>query len=518
MGFFDFFRTNSRRQAPPVIEKNNKQDIVVGASKDQDEESIQSFNNSNITFNGELSGYDYNMILRNKQDNIISLYQLADYYVDADTIIRGIIKHVYTPYSSCSDWFLTDAKEKTVDLFEKQYKRMRLREKIDGIMYEYWKYNNVFIYLHKGQLITLPVHKCKIGGMALNGKPLVDFDCQSILNEWRAKSYSVYENWVEDNNLQEYFKGYPDEIYEAINRGSQYAQLNPNNIFVMQGSKESWQRYAIPFIAACLIPLEKKELISNYETAILNLGIRSFVHVPYGDKNKGYDMLPDAQQLGSVRRLFQQGMTGFPLVVTNQLADAKFVQPDMQDIFQFPKYREVNNDILSAGGINGILVNGYDEAGSTYAVAQVSIQNAEFRIMEARKEFCELMNQINQRLVEEIPGTYNLKDVPKFNFKPLDMSGEKGLRETCKKLWENGVLSTKTMLETHGYDIEKEKTQREKEIQDGVDQIMKARVLSGTAVDNNEGGRPQMTDEERKSDPENSETSKQSKASDGSES
>ena len=159
------------------------------------------------------------------------------------------------------------------------------------------------------------------------------------------------------------------------------------------------------------------------------------------------------------------------------------------------------------------MVNGYDEAGSTYAVAQVSIQNAEFRIMEARKEFCELMNQINQRLMEEIPGTYNLKEVPKFNFKPLDMSGEKGLRETCKKLWENGVLSTKTMLEAHGYDVEKEKIQREKEIQDGVDQIMKARVLSGTAVDNGNVGRPRMTDEERKSDPENSETSKQSKSS-----
>lgn len=515
MGFFDFFRPSTRRGTPPqTAEKKINKEIVVGASKDQDEKAIQSFNNSNITFSGELAGYDYDNILRNKQDNIVSLFQLADYYVDADTIIRGIIKHVYVPYSSCSAWFLTGAKEKTIKLYEDQYKKMRLRESIDGIMYEYWKYANVYIYLHQGHLITLPVHKCRIGGIALNGKPLVDFDCQSILNEWRNKSYSVYENWVEDNNLQKYFEGYPEEVYDAINKGVQYAQLNPDNTFVMQGTKESWQRYAIPFIAACLNALEKKELISNYETALLNLGIRSFVHVPYGDKNKGYDMLPDAVQLGAVRKLFQQGMSGFPLVVTNQLAEAKVVQPDMQDIFQFPKYKEVNNDILSAGGISGILVNGISGDGSTFGLAQVSMQVAEARIIAARNEFCEIMNQINERLTEEIKGTYNLKDVPVFNFKPLDMTGQKALRETCQKLWERGVLSTKTMLESHGYDMEAEKDQREKEIQDGVEEVLQVRALSGTMQSNNAGsGRPEMTNEERHSDPDAAERGKQPKPS-----
>lgn len=81
--------------------------------------------------------------------------------------------------------------------------------------------------------------------------------------------------------------------------------------------KESWQRYAIPFIASCLGALAKKELISTYEDAVLNLGIRSFVHVTYGDTTKGADILPGAIELGQVRSLFQKGMSGFPLVVTN---------------------------------------------------------------------------------------------------------------------------------------------------------------------------------------------------------
>lgn len=516
MGFFDRFRRVSRKEELRPS-KNNKDDrIVVGASKDEDEQSLQSFSNSNITFNGNLTGYDYDAILRNKQENIVSLYQLADYYTDKDPIIRGIVKHVYVPYSTCSDWFLTDAKEKTVALYEDQYKRMRLREKIDGIFYEYWKYNNVYIYLHQGQLITLPVHKCKIGNIALNGKPIVDFDCQSILNEWRAKSYSVRENWIEENNLQVYFKGYPEEVYEALNKGNQYAQLNPDNTWVMQGTKESWLRYAIPFIAACLHALAKKELISTYEDSLLNLGIRSFVHVPYGDKNKGCDMLPDKGQLTSVRRLFQQGMSGFPLVVTNQLADPKVIKPDLDDLFQWDKYREANNDILSAGGISGILVSGISMDGSTFASAQVSMQTAEARILAARDEFCDIMNQINKRLTEEIPGTYNLKEIPKFNFKPLDMSGKKSLREACQTLWQQGVVSTQTMMETQGYSMNEEVKKRELEKSKGIDEILAPRAEAGTqqSTDNGDGpGRPTLDDSERTSDPDAAERGKQPKPS-----
>lgn len=508
MGFFDRFR----RTTPEAPRPQNKE-VVVGASKSQDPITLQSFTNSNITFSGALADYDYNSILRNKQENIISLFQLADYYSDADPIIRGIIKHVYVPYSTCSPWFLTGAKDKTLKLYEEQYERMRLREALDGIMLEYWKYGNVYVYLFKGNLITLPVHKCRIGNITFDGTPIVEFDCQSIQNEWRGKSYSIQENWIKDNELEEYFKGYPEEVVEALNKGYQYAQLNPENTFVMQGSKESWQRYAVPFIASCLPALSKKELISQYEDAILNLAIRSFVHVTYGDSTKGQDMLPDKEQISAVRRLFVDGMSGFPLVTTNHLAHAQVVQPKLDDLFQWDKYKQVNNDILSAGGVSGVIVSGISEDGSTFASAQVSMQTAEARINAAREEFCEMMNRVNKRLTEEIPGTYNLKEVPKFNFAPLSMEGKKSLRDTCAKLWENGTVSTKTMLETNGYSLDQELEQRKKEQQDGVDELLAPRE-NKTSTSKNEGaGRPELDDSERTSDPDSAARSKQPKPS-----
>lgn len=515
MGLLDrlFGRTETVATVQPA-----KKTIAVGAGKDQDMETIQSFSNSNFTFSGELSSYDYVSILRDKQNNIQSFYQLSDYYTDADPIVHGIVKHVYVPFSTCSDWYLTGSKKKTYALYEEQYKRMRLREKIDAIMLEIWKYNNVCCYLYNGDLITLPVNKWKIGNTMFNGTPIVDYDCQSIINEMQMKSYSIDEKYVKDSNQDYILKGYPEEVQKAVKAGQQYAQLDPANTFVLQGSKESWQRYAIPFISAALRALAKKELISSYEDAMLNIGKRSFVHVQYGESSKTNDVLPDQPQLAAVRKIFLSAMSGTPLAVTNHLAKATPIQFDMDDLFQWDKYRNVNNDILSAGGISGVLVTGVSEDGSTFASAQVSIETAEARINAIRDEFCDMMTQINKRLADVIPGTYNLKETPEFHFQPLSMEGKKALREKAVELWEKGVISTGHMLNTQGYSIEVERENREKEKSDGTDKVMVPREVSNAQyVDNstvnNKVGRPEMDNDERTSDPENALTGKQPKPS-----
>ena len=97
MGFFDNLRNAFARPEKPVTATEQPRPIV-GAQFTEGEEVIQTFTNSNITFNGSLVGYDYVNILRDKQGNINKFYELSDYFVDADPIYRGIIKHVYSPY------------------------------------------------------------------------------------------------------------------------------------------------------------------------------------------------------------------------------------------------------------------------------------------------------------------------------------------------------------------------------------------------------------------------------------
>ena len=524
MGLFDWFR---RTETPAATPPPKKENIVVGAggAAHEGDITLQTFDNTNFTFSGELADYDYVSILRNKQDNITSLYQLSDYYTDADPIVHGIIKHVFVPFCICSDWFLTGSKEKTYELFYEQYKRMRLREKMQGIFLELWKYNNVCCYLKDGDLITLPVHKWRIGNLTFNGTPIVEYDCQEILNMIQPKSYSIDEKFLTDSDKETILKGYPEEIQEAVNSNKQYAQLNPDYTFVLQGSKEGWMRYAIPFIAAALPALAKKELISSYEDAMLNVGRRSFIHVKYGDTDKQKDILPDLAQLNQVKRIFQSAMSGTnPIAVTNHLATATPIQFDLDDLFQWNKYRDVNNDILAAGGVSGVMVTGVSEDGSTFASAQVSIENAEARINAARDEFCEMMNKINERLTEFIQGTYNLKEIPQFHFQPLTIEGKKALREKCVELWEKGVVSTRTMMDTNGYSIEIESMKREEEASQGYDEMLAPREMvaagsggatseSSSGTEKKKRGRPKKDDSDRKSDPSKSETGRQPKPS-----
>ena len=195
----------------------------------------------------------------------------------------------------------------------------------------------------------------------------------------------------------------------------------------------------------------------------------------------------------------------------------------MSELYENPLYAQVNADILSAGGIAGIIVNGESEEGSTFASAQVSMKAAEARIEAARREVEDFMNKFNRSLVEDIRlvRTNNLKQIPEFHFKPLSINGKEELRKACTELWKQGLLSTETYLNTNGYSVEKERARRETEKNEGYDEVFipRDKMYDNTGSeepeneDANSVGRPKMTDDERHSDPENAIRSKQAKDS-----
>ena len=376
-----------------------------------------------------------------------------------------------------------------------------------------------------GVPISLPIQKCRIGNVSFGGTPIVDFDVRSVYSEWQAKSYSIKDNWIKDNELETYFKGYPPEVVEGLNRGDEWVQLNPKYTIVIQGPKPIYQRYAYPFILPALESLAKKDLIGKYEKAMLNLAIHSFVWVGYGDEKKGMDFESAGDEYAELYKLFAKGMSGFPLVVSSIFAKPQAIKIDIDDLFQYDKYRDVNSDILSAGGVSGILVTGQSEDGSTFASAQVSVQTVTARIEMMRREIEEAMCKINLLIKEELEHerTYNLSDVPEFHFTPLDVAGKKALRETAKELWQKGVLSTESMSSLNGFDMADEARKRKNEQDSGIEDILSPRPTTPQQAsspapddedpDNKGPGRPEMEDEDRNSDPENAIRSKQPKPS-----
>lgn len=350
----------------------------------------------------------------------------------------------------------------------------------------------------------------------VNGEPVLEMNCRAIKDDLIPQGIKAQKDFLEDDDLDTRLQGFPPEVAEAIKAGKEYVQLNPENTFVLQDLKEDWVRYAVPMVASCLKSFAKKELISNYENALINLGARSFVHVKYGDPTN--EVLPDTNALQQVNNIFRKAMTGSALAVTNNWCKAEVIQPKTDDMFEYDKYKGVNADILSAGGISGVIVSGRSEDGSTFASAQVSMQTAAMRIKQAKDNFCEMMDKINRRLngsSSALPHSAE-ENIPRFTFPPVDLSGNKAFQDACMKLWEKGVVSSKTLLQTYGYDIGQETERRRQENVSGISAVLSPETNdNGKKTKETDGkvGRPQMDEADKSSDPATTITGKQPKPS-----
>ena len=262
---------------------------------------------------------------KQKYENIIKLFQLSDYYTDADEIIRGIIKEAYVPFACAEKWKLVGADEQIKKRYEDYYKKIDLAHFMESFFLQYFKYANVYVYrMPNGRLITLPVHLVRIESIAINGEPVLDFKCGTI-RETLVSQYgeTALQNFIEDGSLAVRLSAYPPEVTDGVASGMMYVQLNPLNTFVVQDSKEEWVQYAIPFIASCLKTLAKKTLISEYEDARLRLGAHGFVLANYGDTKE--DVLPTTEDLNAVGRMIINATTTSGVAVGNAFLNAKFI-------------------------------------------------------------------------------------------------------------------------------------------------------------------------------------------------
>lgn len=533
-----------RRRPSPVPPDDTRS--VTASALDSKGDTSHTYDDKNITFSGELANYDYESILRDKQHNIVRLYELADFFCDSEPIVFGIIKGVYTPFS-ISKWRLITNDEKTRKKYEDYYARINLQDRIASIFLQLYKYGQCYVYLQEdGNIVTLPVHKTRISNIMINGEPVLEFNAASVRNEVFIQGTPADKLFINDDDLKVKLFGLPPEVSEAIKNGDEWVQLNPRNTFVVQGLKEDWMRYAIPMIAPMLAGLRKKAKISNYEDSLLDLGSRSFVHAVYGDpKTDRQDMLPNRQELAAVQNVFRQAMKGSALAVTNNWAKAEVIQPNTSELFADDKYKFANAEILSAGGISGIIVSGVAGDGSTFASAQVSINTAEKRINQTRANFCELMNKINHRVNgDQVTYSKNEK-IPKFEFEPIDLSGNNKFQKACEDLWKQGCLSTESLLDSHGIDYKQEVKRKQREVDSGeyslmskiIDNVAQAETVQDAidqgkipdpsaqteteteettetvTTEERKIGRPELSDEERTSDVSKSYTGKQPKPS-----
>ena len=480
-----------------------------------------TYNERSITYNGSLQNYDYDTLLRQKQQNINRLYELADYFVDADDLVGGAIHHIYVPFSLIDGWYLTGGDEKTREKYLEWFERISLNDKLRSWLYQYYLFYNVYFSLMEdGDLVTLPPHLVRITNVAVNGNPLVEFNSKSLKQDLRKTSQKAWKKFIDDEEMKVRIAGYPKEVNESLTKNVEWVQLDPKSTWVWQGDKPEWSRYAIPMISTALVPLGQKALIRNEEDALLNLAAASFVHGAVGSP-KDSNIVVDNNILNAVLAITKGAMkAGGGIAITNDCVTYKVIQPDLDHFYEADKYKDVNESILGAFGINASVSSGSDNSIS-FGTSQISTKLVSMRINAARQSLCKLINKIMRAVNGSpygLPRT-NDKRIPTFVMPVSDLTQVAAFQNECMKLYEKGAISLRTLLESYNISIDTEKERKAKEQNEGVPQLFVAPGKSAQTTDTNNNeesgtvGRPAMDDSERESDPGNSETGRQSKPS-----
>lgn len=263
----------------------------------------------------------------------------------------------------------------------------------------------------------------------------------------------------------------------------------------------------MPMIVQALKPLAKKEIISNFENAILTLASCGFLHTTVGappDSN----MVADGNILTAVQNQVKSAVkAGGGLLTTNDFVKTEFVQVDVDHLWDKSKYDDVDTQILGAFGISNAVSAGGD-ASTSFGSSQISTRLVSMRINAAKKSFCEFMNMIIRAVNGSpygLPRT-NSERLPVFCMPQTDLTKVAAFQEECMKLWESGNLSRKTMLEAHGIDVEMEYERKKQEAKDGYEEVF-AKPGTNTQSDDGEAatdedvkiGRPTLDDSERNS-------------------
>jgi len=506
------YERKKKDSTPEVAQAIQPSEILVGA-KLEDIMTLSSYENKNITFQGEVKGYDYETLLKDKQKNIYKFYELSDYFCDEDSLYGGIIKRVLSPFSVSSGFKLKGVSEKVKQRYLDHYKAIGFYDVMRSIFFELYKYSNVFIYFHpeNGSIVTLPQHRCRIADISIKGEALVELNIRDLLKS--SRSTLPKQQFIDE--IKERAKAYPVEVQKAVSSSGsgEWIQLDPENTFVLQETKESWQRYSVPMVAACLKAFSKKALISNYENSQLSIGARSFLHVKIGEKEKMTKI--DQKMITDTAAIFKSALNTFPLAVTSWFVSSEFVGVEkQQNLFDKSKYNEVNSAILSAGGISSIVVSGQNEGGSSFAQAQISITTAAERIKQNQDNFEEMMYKFNLKLADILKATGN--KIPQFSFERIDLNNDGTIKEEALKLYSQGIISKRTLSEAYDYDMDQEverRTEEAKEIDEILIPPINPNTSGGDPNANPEGGNPGKPISKSKTDKNNSKTSAQPKPS-----
>lgn len=315
-----------------------------------------------------------------------------------------------------------------------------------------------------------------------------------------SKTVRNIKNKAREKQLRELLA---EDIRKGLEEGNikeSTIPLNMEKLYVAHYKKDSWDRWADPYLVAVLKDLQFKNKLHQADLSALD-GVINVIRLwRLGDHKE--KMFPNSAIVDRLIDILQTNTGGGALdVVWDSMIDMQEFYPPVEKILGPEKYTQVNKDILFGLGIPEVLLGG---AGANFSNSWIQL-----------KTIIEKLEFIRQKIVEWMQEEFDIvargmgfAKPAKARFGKMDLQDENVTKKLIVGLLDRGVISVETVLKTYGEDylVEVERIVREnKEFEDrGLEKFNPLNNQEEGDGPNDGGeGRPPATKETQKRDDRN---------------
>lgn len=462
-------------------QKEIMQELVVGQVTKNSQYSTHFTKNFNV--DGSPDGVELESIFNAPQDNIESIVGYAKYCYRKHGIIMRVI-NIIRDFGSSELTLTYPAKDKRIKKVIDNYnKRIDINQLIKDFIYELALTGNLACYDRDGKRVDIyPINIIKPVPLIVNNKQLISYkiDLTSSIMETFGKEI--------DKNIE---KAYPEEVVAAMKKGSDKAILNPEYSYFAKINASQYEPYGLSVILPAFEDLAHKSLLKEAEKATANDIIDKIMLIQIGDK----DNKPTRYLIEQYTSLLDN-LVGSVRLTVPYYVDAKYIEPETS-VFESEKYVEVDTDILNTLGISLSLIRG--ESGGNYSEGIINFSGLVRTIQNIQAPICKIL----EGLYEQELKRHGIKaeNAPSVKFADVVIDKEAKLN-LVKELFTTAGLPYRVLYEEFGYDFDAVKLIREDENKEKIEDVFAVRALpfSGEKGGPNEGGAPQKSLTQRKSD------------------
>lgn len=338
---------------------------------------------------------------------------------------------------------------------------------------------------------VLPAEQVRVLGNDLFGEGELAFIPQGrlarFLNEYFADSASAAlkrELRLKDPVAAALFtrKVKPTELDDddTLGFGSDIYALNPNMVSRSTMPKGMW-KYPRPPLTRNLPLLEAKRMLNIMDHALLQGGTNYIIVAKKGSDARPA-LAPEIENLREVvKRASRQGV-----LVGDHRVSLEIVTPNLTELLN-PEKRQMLGRKLAMGLLR-VPEFASDEAGQSVSTFTELLQKV---ITHDRNEIRDhLHRDAWKKAMERNAATFGRADRPTIWFPKLILTGFQFFTDYLLKMYDRGDLPRKWMIEFGGFNYDAAKSQKEREVEAGHDDIFQPPAVPFSSPANGPGNQP----------------------------